>query len=55
MRVLLHSPFSWPVPGKRAVMAFKAGEYIMTRDQADAAVKAGKGRIATGKRTRGGQ
>lgn len=45
MRVVLHSPFNWRVPGKRAVKFFPPGEHIMTRDQADKAINAGKGKI----------
>ncbi len=36
--------FDWPVPGKRAMLSFAAGNvHRMTNTQADACIAAGKG------------
>ncbi len=43
MRIRLASPWDWPVPGVRAVVAFGAGDYTMTREQGEAAIAAGVG------------
>lgn len=43
MRIRLSSPWDWPVPGARAVVAFNAGDYTMTREQGEAAIAAGVG------------
>jgi hypothetical protein len=43
MRIRLASNWDWPVPGKRSVVAFNAGDYTVTRDQGEAAIAAGVG------------
>jgi hypothetical protein len=43
MRIRLSSNWDWPVPGSRAVMAFRAGDYTVTREQGEAAIAAGVG------------
>ena len=43
MRIRLSSSWDWPVPGLRAVVAFRAGDYTMTREQGEAAKSAGVG------------
>lgn len=52
MRITLHSPFDWRVPGRRAVVAFKPGTHTMTRAQGDEAISKGLGK-ETKERRRG--
>lgn len=40
-RVILTERFDWRVPGKRAVMSWPPGEFLLTRAQADDAEKKG--------------
>lgn len=43
MRIRLARNWDWRVPGKRAVVAFPAGDWVMTRTQGDAAISEGVG------------
>lgn len=43
MRIRLASKWDWKVPGKRAVMAWPAGEHTMTHVQGEAAISDGVG------------
>lgn len=43
MRIRLSTNWDWPVPGKRAIVAFQAGDYTVTREQGNAAIAAGVG------------
>lgn len=41
MRIRLSTNWDWPVPGQRAVIAFQAGDYTVTREQGADAIAAG--------------
>jgi hypothetical protein len=43
MRIRLASKWDWKVPGRRAVMAWPAGDYTMTHAQGEAAIAEGVG------------
>lgn len=43
MRIRLASRWDWHIPGTRALIAFNAGDYAMTREQGNAAIAAGVG------------
>lgn len=43
MRIRLSTNWDWPVPGQRAIIAFQAGDYTVTREQGEAAIASGVG------------